>query len=198
MCKTWGVAGGWGPLWGRSSRELSNLSFQKQNKQGKGNINEKYIYHLYHLLRAHWFLLGNTLVLCCCFFNFVSAVRLKPKPTPSPPLNISSSLHQFFFNMATFMWGKKGEWKFSHTESQYQRLCILHASGKLGSKKLIQLFNIIYLVRVRWNVNQACLYYFHYIMLSISCGVVSCLNGALQESTKNLLPSQNAVFVDLK
>lgn len=142
MCKTWGVAGGWGPLWGRSSRELSNLSFQKQNKQGKGNINEKYIYHLYHLLSAHWFLLGNTLVLCCCFFNFVSAVRLKPKPTPSPPLNISSSLHHFFLTWLRSCEGRKVNGN-SHTQSPNTKdyvFCMLQEVRLQESNSVVQYY----------------------------------------------------------
>lgn len=69
--------------------------------------------------------------------------------------------------MATFMWWKimlTGEERWMGISITDYVFCMLQ--GNLGSKKLIKLPNIIYLVRLRWNLKQVYLYNFHYVMLS--------------------------------
>ena len=97
--------------------------------------------------------------------------------------------------MATFMWWKimlTGEERWMGISITDYVFCMLQ--GNLGSKKLIKLPNIIYLVRLRWNLKQVYLYYFHYVMLS------SILWGWIvqyTEATRNFPSSQNDVCADL-
>lgn len=153
------------------------------------------IYHVYYLLNVHCFHLYSQ----CLFFVFFvllhTCVRLKPKPTPSPPPNTGCFFppifkHGYYFRVIKdyAFWGRKVDGN-SHT------LCILHASGRRRLQE-IKSSNILCLKgQMEFEPGLSVLFILHNAFQHL---VQQLPAQYTKKAPRTFLSNQNVVFADLK